>query len=98
MRDLFAKVMTGSMVAGAALLVAACGGGGDNTANNTANATADETLMGNDVTTVDATNAGTANLGAATDMNSGAAMTTTTTNTTDTTTNTGAGTGNTTGM
>ena len=35
----FAKVMTGSMVAGAALLVAACGGGGDNTANNTANAT-----------------------------------------------------------
>ena len=75
MRDLLAKVMTGSMVAGAALLVAACGGGGDNTANNTANATADETLMGNDVTTVDATNAGTANLGAATDMNAGAAMT-----------------------
>ena len=97
MRDLFAKVMTGSMVAGAALLVAACGGNGDNTANNTANATADETLMGNDVTTVDATNGSTANLGAATDMNAGAAMTTTT-NTTETTTNTGAGTGNTTGM
>ena len=28
MRDLLSKVMTGSMVAGAALLVAACGGGG----------------------------------------------------------------------
>ena len=97
MRDLFAKVMTGSMVAGAALLVAACGGSGDNTANNTANVSEDTTLMGNDVTTVDATNAGTANLGAA-DMNAGAAMTTTTTNTTTTTTNTGAGTGNTTGM
>jgi hypothetical protein len=95
MRDLFAKVMTGSMVAGAALLVAACGGSGDNTANNTANATTDETLMGtNDVTAVDATNAVTTN-GA--DANAGAAMTTTT-NTTETTTNTGAGTGNTTGM
>ena len=98
MRDLFAKVMTGSMVAGAALLVAACGGNGDNTANNTANATTDETLMTNDVTAVDAANAGTANLGAATDMNAGAAMTGNTTTTTTTTTNTGAGTGNTTGM
>jgi len=97
MRDLLAKVMTGSMVAGAALLVAACGGGGDNAANNTVNVSEDTTLMGNDVTTVDATNAGTANLGAATDMNAGASMTTTT-NTTETTTNTGAGTGNTTGM
>jgi len=94
MRDLFAKVMTGSMVAGAALLVAACGGSGDNTANNTANVSEDTTLMGNDVTTVDATNAVTTN-GA--DANAGAAMTTTT-NTTETTTNTGAGTGNTTGM
>jgi hypothetical protein len=62
MRDLFAKVMTGSMIAGAALLVAACGGGGDNGANNAAANNTDVTLMGgNDVTTVDATNAGTAN-------------------------------------
>src|SRR3954469_4891507 len=97
MRDLLAKVMTGSMVAGAALLVAACGGKGGNTANNTANATTDEKLVNNDANTVDSANAGTANLGAATDMNAGAAMTGNTTTTT-TTTNTGAGTGNTTGM
>ena len=44
--------------------------------------------MGNDVTPVDATNAGTANLGAATDINAATTMTTTNTNTTDTTTNT----------
>jgi hypothetical protein len=34
MRDILSKVMTGSMIAGAALLVTACGGG--STANNTA--------------------------------------------------------------
>lgn len=34
MRDILSKVMTGSIVAGAALLVAACGGG--NAANNMA--------------------------------------------------------------
>ena len=34
MRDILSKVVTGSMIAGAALLVAACGGG--NEANNTA--------------------------------------------------------------
>jgi hypothetical protein len=34
MRSIFKKAMTGSMVAGAALLVAACGGG-DTAANNT---------------------------------------------------------------
>lgn len=97
MRDLLAKVMTGSMVVGAALLVAACGGGGDNNANNTAAANTEEPLMGNDVTTVDATNAGTANLGAGADMNSsGPAMTANTT--TGTGNATGAGTGNTTGM
>lgn len=36
MRDIFSKVMTGSMIAGAALLVAACGGASDTAANNTA--------------------------------------------------------------
>jgi hypothetical protein len=40
MRDILKKLTTGSMIAGAALLVAACG---DNAANNTA------TDMGNDV-------------------------------------------------
>ena len=35
MRDIFTKVMTGSMIAGAALLVSACSGGGGE-ANNTA--------------------------------------------------------------
>lgn len=35
MRDILSKVVTGSMIAGAALLVAACGGGGSE-ANNTA--------------------------------------------------------------
>lgn len=35
MRDLLSKAMTGSMIAGAALFVAACGGGTDTTANNT---------------------------------------------------------------
>ena len=35
MRDILSKVMAGSMIAGAALLVAACSGGG-NEANNTA--------------------------------------------------------------
>ena len=42
MRDILTKVTTGSMIAGAALLVAACGG--RNAANNTAT-----TDMGNDV-------------------------------------------------
>ncbi|HEY0113902.1 MAG TPA: hypothetical protein VGB59_12250 [Allosphingosinicella sp.] len=105
MRDLFKKVMTGSMVAGAALLVAACGGGESTEANNTANLTTDDALMGNDVTAVDAMNGTDANLGT-TDMN--ATTTTTTTNTTggttdttttgNTTTDAGTGTGNTTGM
>ena len=35
MRDILSKVVTGSMIAGAALLVSACGGGGSE-ANNTA--------------------------------------------------------------
>ena len=97
MRDLLAKVMTGSMVVGAALPVAACGGGGDNSANNIANAEEPAVTGTNDMTSVDATNAGTANLGASADMNGGAAMTGPS-NTAGTTGNTTAGTGNTTGM
>ena len=103
MRDLLSKVMTGSMVAGAALLVAACGGGEDAAANNTAMNYTDDALMGNtgDVTGVDALNATTDSnaLGTAADLNATTATTTTTNaTTTDTTTNTGTGTGNTTGM
>jgi hypothetical protein len=99
MRDLLSKVISGTMVAGAALLVTACGGGEDAAANNTANYATDEALMGNDVTAVDAMNGTDANLGmgvdanlGATDLNAGATM-----NATDAGTNT-AGTGNTTGM
>jgi hypothetical protein len=99
MRDLLSKVMTGSMVAGAALLVAACGGGGDTNTANTANYS-DEALMGNDVTTVDAMNGTDANLGTGADMNAaGADMNAAmpAANATDATTG-NAGTGNTTGM
>jgi hypothetical protein len=101
MRDLFKKVMTGSMVAGAALFVAACGGGDDATTNNTSNFATDDALMGNDVTTIDATNGADANLGTAVDANMGTTTTTggnTTTTTTTTDTGNSAGTGNTTGM
>jgi len=96
MRDLLSKVMTGSMVAGAALLVAACGGGEDAAANNTAVNYTDDALMGNtgDVTPVDALNGTDANLGATTDTT----VNTTTVNTTSTDTTTNTGTGNTTGM
>ena len=68
MRDILSKVVTGSMIAGAALLVAACGGGGSE-ANNTANTemdAVDPMMEGttNDVTAVDGANAGAdANLG-----------------------------------
>jgi hypothetical protein len=96
MRDLLSKVMTGSMVAGAALLVSACGGGEDAAANNMATNYVEDPLMGaNDVTPVDAMNGTDANLGVTTDVN---ATTTTTTNTTTTDTTTNTGTGNTTGM
>lgn len=100
MRDLLSKVMTGSMVAGAALLVAACGGGEDAAVNNTATNFQDDTLMNTgDVTGVDALNATTDSngLGTAADMNvTTTNSTTTNTTTVDTTTNTGSG--NTTGM
>jgi hypothetical protein len=59
MRDLFSKLMTGSMIAGAALLVSACGGGESaNTAEtnltemNSMDTTMDAGSM-NDVTAVD---------------------------------------------
>jgi len=102
MRDLLSKVMTGSMVAGAALLVAACGGGEDATVNNTALNYTDDALMGgNDVGAVDALNTTTTDsnaLGTAADLNATTTTTNTSTSTTDTTVNTSAGTGNTTGM
>ena len=103
MRDLFKNVMTGSMVVGAALLDAACGGGEDTAANNSANLAAEDPLMGNvgDPTAVDALNGTDANLGATMDVNATTTTNTTTTNmTTDTGTGntTGTGTGNTTGM
>jgi hypothetical protein len=99
MRDLLSKVMTGSMVAGAALLVAACGGGGETNTANTANYS-DEALMGNDVTSVDAAMNGTdANLGTGADLNAtGADMNATTTGNAMDATSGNAGTGNTTGM
>ena len=58
MRDLFSKLMTGSMVAGAALLVAACGGSetaDTNTTNMTEMESTDPMMDGttNDVTAVD---------------------------------------------
>jgi hypothetical protein len=59
MRDLFSKIMTGSMVAGAALLVAACGGSETaetNTTNMTEMESTDPMMDGttNDVTATDA--------------------------------------------
>jgi hypothetical protein len=106
MRDLFKKVMTGSMV-GAALLVSACGGGDDAVENNTAGNITDEGLMNTgDMTGVDAANAVDANLGMDANMTGTMNTTGTTdvttgnvgTGTTDATVNTGTGTGNTTGM
>jgi hypothetical protein len=100
MRDLFKKVMTGSMIAGAALLVSACGGGEDAAANNTAGNYADEGLMGTDNTALDAMN-GTGNLGAEAGLNTtgttGTDMNTTGTTGTDMNTTGTTGTGNTTG-
>ena len=62
MRALLSKVLAGSMVAGAALVVAACGGDGDTTVNNmTVDAGTEAMDTGNDVTAIDA--------GDATDMN-----------------------------
>ena len=83
MRDLLSKIMTGSMIAGAALLVTACGGAEDATANN-AEMNIEDPLM-NDVTETDVMNGTTDNLGA---MDTNATSTDTSTNTTTTTTDT----------
>lgn len=100
MRDLFKKVMTGSMVAGAALLVAACGGNKTDEANNTATTDMNMTDMGttNDVTAIDGANGMDANMTMDANMsgNMGGDMggnASTTTNSTTTTTNTSGGTG-----
>jgi len=90
MRDILKKVTTGSMIAGAALLVAACGG--DNAANNTA------TDMGNDVSMdtnmgdmgLDANMTTDANMGMDANMSTTDMNTTTTTTTTDMNTTTNA--------
>ena len=102
MRDLFKKAMTGSMIAGAALLVSACGGGEDASANNMAGNVVDDGLMATDNSAVDAMN-GSGNLGMDAGMNTTGSMgtdmnTTGTTGTDMNTTGTGTGTGNTTGM
>ncbi len=95
MRDLLTKTMTGAMIAGAALLVAACGTNEEASMNNTAY-TGDEALMEpstNDVTAIDAGTTGAdanlgmdANMTMDTNMTGGATMNTTT-NTTGTMTN-----------
>ena len=86
MRDLLSKVMTGSMIAGAALFVTACGGAEDATTNN-AEMNVEDPLM-NDVTTVDAMNGTDANLGTDANTTTTDTATNTTTTTTDTTTTT----------
>lgn len=85
MRDLFSKAMTGSMVAGAALLVAACG---DDRAevNNTAMTEMDatDTMMDgttNDVTAIDAGTGMDSNMAMDSNMTMDANMTNDTTDT-----------------
>jgi hypothetical protein len=94
MRDLLSKIMTGSMIAGAALLVTACGGAEDATTNN-AEMNIEDPLM-NDVTSVDAMNGTDANLGM--DANATTTTDTTSTNTTSTDTTTTANTTDANGM
>lgn len=86
MRDLFSKIMTGSMVASAALLVAACGGSetAEATNNVTEMDTTDAMMDGttNDVTAVDGAMAD-GNLAVdanATDLNASNTVETNTTN------------------
>jgi hypothetical protein len=85
MRDLLKTVMTGSMVAGAALLVAACGGNADDSANNTAMTemgTTDPMMDGttNDVTAVDGATGMDANMAMDSNMTMDANMSNTMTN------------------
>ncbi|HWH18668.1 MAG TPA: hypothetical protein VNT77_10110 [Allosphingosinicella sp.] len=88
MRDLFKKVMAGSMIAGAALLVSACGGGENAEANNTAmtDMNAMDPMMDttNDVTAIDAGTGADANMTMDANMTGTGNTTTTTTNTTTT--------------
>ena len=76
MRDLMSKLITGSMIAGAALFVSACGGGESaNTAEtNMTEMNSMEPMEGttNDVTAVDGAMGADANM--ATDSNSSGAM------------------------
>lgn len=88
MRDLFKKVMTGSMVAGAALLVAACGGADEAEVNNTAMTEMDatDTMMDgttNDVTAIDAGTGADANMAMDSNMTMDANMSTDMNATTD---------------
>jgi hypothetical protein len=67
MRDLLSKLVTGATIAGAALLVTACGGGEDAEANNTAamEMNAMDPMMDgttNDVTAIDAGTGADANM------------------------------------
>jgi len=78
MRDLMSKLMTGSMIAGAALLVSACGGGETaNTAeSNMAEMNSMEPLEGtmNDVTAVDGAMGADANMAMDANMSSSSEM------------------------
>jgi hypothetical protein len=58
MRDLLSKVMTGSMIAGAALLVVACGKS-DEATNNAASYNVEDATLANDGATVDMNGTGT---------------------------------------
>jgi hypothetical protein len=73
MRDILSKVMTGSMIAGAALLVSACGGSGNESATNntTANGLESEPMY-NDMGMDNGLDAG---LGNASDMGNSGGMT-----------------------
>ena len=87
MRALISKVLTGSMVAGAALLVSACGGNNEATTENTTvtdlNATEGMDTMTDNMTAVDgATNTGMMSNDIM--MSNDSTSTTTTTNTTTT--------------
>ncbi|HST35861.1 MAG TPA: hypothetical protein VLK25_04435 [Allosphingosinicella sp.] len=63
------KILTTSMVVGAALLVAACGGG-DKAANNTADMNATNDVVMDDMNTMDSGNAMGGDANAMNDMNS----------------------------
>lgn len=81
MRDLLTKIAAGSMVAGAALLVAACGGSESaNTVENTTVTTMDETMGAegttNDVMSIDAANNMSGGMAADSNMTMDANMTT----------------------